>query len=327
MIRVILCFAFTQAIAPLLLAQGGDERPASTIRSTLTRMPASQFRGSIESHFVDPFLTSRQIERIQEFLGQPTVFQWDGETTILQIQQDLARHLPVELDVRSLEEIGLTSAEIPLPGERRAITAEQAKGHATDPFGKPVPDNGVDPFGGANAVSGREADNQPEAKVDNEPAVATPRSLSAPRPNLRWWASSSAEKTDEIVVTNGAKLFQYLDSVELTLHFEKGLLKITTVERAEWNGCLRVYDVTPLVDSRNRNALATERRFGQDPEQAESDSLIELIETSVEPDTWEMMGGPSTIASYTTANRRWLVVNASLPTHWKIDALLNRLNQ
>ena len=31
--------------------------------------------------------------------------------------------------------------EIPLPGERRAITAEQAKGHATDPFGKPVPDN------------------------------------------------------------------------------------------------------------------------------------------------------------------------------------------
>ncbi|MEM1067858.1 MAG: hypothetical protein AAGI63_03105, partial [Planctomycetota bacterium] len=56
-------------------------------------------------------------------------------------------------------------------------------------------------------------------------------------------------------------------------------------------------------------------------------SLMDLIQTSIVPDTWEALGGPSTMAPYSTRRRSSLIVSAPLITQLQIEDLLNRLNR
>jgi general secretion pathway protein D len=57
---------------------------------------------------------------------------------------------------------------------------------------------------------------------------------------------------------------------------------------------------------------------------ADNDSLIELIQNSVEPDTWTDAGGSASIEAY---HGGLLVITHSGPTHRRIERLLNMMRQ
>ena len=88
------------------VAQTVNERLNPSVRSAWSRLPVTKTGEPIASQFVDPFMTTGQADRIHEFLCEPSVFQWNGETTLFDIQRDLARYLPVGLDLRALEVSG-----------------------------------------------------------------------------------------------------------------------------------------------------------------------------------------------------------------------------
>lgn len=273
-------------------------------------MSVSERGASISMEFVDPFMTTRQAELIQQFLRQPYGFQWNGETTLVDIQTDLSKHLAVELDVRALEEIGLSGDVKPVPvTPRKKLATSNTK--SMDPFGRP------------GRIDDEEAkSDEKEEDTDSE----TTESNVSPSVS-RWWADDTRDDRGKSVRTNGGVLFHYLDSVDLTLNIQNGLLKITTMEAAEQACCTWVYDVTSLVDQGQRHDTLPGVGAGIPDARNKYQGLIDLLQTSVVPDTWEALGGPSTIALYSHDQRGRLVVNTPLVIHWKIAGLLNRLNR
>ena len=277
--------------------------------SSLARLAATKAGGPITSKFVDPFMTHEQAEKLFEFLNRPYQFDWGHQTTPKDLQRDLSAHLSVAVDQRALEEIGLTSdvefgIDIPNSG------AKKRKPKAND-----------DPF-----ASGPFAENS-ESKSQTLAVKATDAAKPA---NHRWWRETSSLTSlsaDAKRVTNGARLLYCLDQLDLTLNVHHGQLVITTVEAAEQNCCIRLFDVTPLVKYTVDSSEPDLDLFGYQGSDSDYQSLIDLIHTTVEPDTWEALGGPSTIASFSTGSRRWLVVTTPLVQHWQIGALLEQLNQ
>src|SRR6185295_19004044 len=58
---------------------------------------------------------------------------------------------------------------------------------------------------------------------------------------------------------------------------------------------------------------------------ADFDSLIELITTTIDPDSWDDVGGPGSIAEFAT--NLSLVISQTQETHDKIDRLLAQLRE
>ena len=81
---------------------------------------------------------------------------------------------------------------------------------------------------------------------------------------------------------------------------------ISLRQSLEWC-CTWFYDVRNLVDER--------AEFG-------SDDLIEVITTNVEPDTWDDVGGPGTLAAL---SGNWLVVSQSPDVQYEVQQLLARM--
>ncbi|WP_182868776.1 hypothetical protein [Stieleria mannarensis] len=142
----------------------------------------------------------------------------------------------------------------------------------------------------------------------------------------RWWDRS------EGVELHGrpsliATLMNHLRNLDLTLMIVRGQVVLTTVEAAEEDLATRIYDVTPLVDMRHLASWGRSQSLPSNNEvYADFDTLVNLIETNVDPDTWEALGGNSTITGTTIRDRHWLVFSTTTMTHWKIQRLLDRLN-
>ena len=211
------------------------------------------------------------------------------------------------------DDIGLSGEVVPLSGDQRRKPSKKAPPSAASPI--------ADPF----AVQDKEAGEHDQKKQENVKADSL---LMVRNSTNKWWATGRSDRSSNPVVTNGAKLFHYLDSCDLALNVQHGQLKITTLEQAEQACCVRIYDVTPLVDFADRIEIGSDPVFfGHGGTFHDYQSLSNLIRTTVDPDTWESLGGPSTIAPFSTANRCWLVVSVPLAIHWKIEGLLNRLNE
>ncbi|MCC9641021.1 hypothetical protein LOC71_01960 [Rhodopirellula sp. JC740] len=93
----------------------------------------------------------------------------------------------------------------------------------------------------------------------------------------------------------------------LTLEFRNGHWLVTTLTDAEDELLNRVYylEATGMTES-----------LGQ---------AMETIQTSVEPDTWEVLGGVGTMAPlpFSGSNRPGLIVSTTFGVHLKIEALLD----
>lgn len=152
----------------------------------------------------------------------------------------------------------------------------------------------------------------------------------------RWWDNGRGQSTSQGSSSQRPTLIvdvmRRLQDLYLTIVILHGQLVITTVEAAEDELPTRIYDVTPLVNQvrylgYGNRINAYEHSGNQvDESVADFDSLMNLIETAVTPDTWEAMGGNSTIAAVTIRDRHWLVISTTSITHWKIQRLLDRLN-
>lgn len=99
-----------------------------------------------------------------------------------------------------------------------------------------------------------------------------------------------------------------LGDFELTFMYYEGVLLITTPEQAEAELVVMAYDVVDLIGAK-----------GARPEDYDYDSLIELIATTVAPDSWDAVGGPGSISAY----RGTIIVSQTSEIHEQIAGLLS----
>ena len=116
-----------------------------------------------------------------------------------------------------------------------------------------------------------------------------------------------------------------LDQLELTWMIRHETLLITTPEVAEANLHTRVYNVRDLVVQFDAGAES----ILDDPqsEAVDFESLIELITTTVAPDTWDEVGGPGAIDGYHNGLSCALVISQTDLVHDEIDKLLVDLRE
>ncbi|MFO0897691.1 MAG: hypothetical protein U0836_09750 [Pirellulales bacterium] len=115
-------------------------------------------------------------------------------------------------------------------------------------------------------------------------------------------------------VTLGSALRHVLGQQGLTWAVSKGVLVITTPEEAEQSYVdTRVYAVASLVAPTDRRLDASES----------ANTLMDLIVTTVAPDSWDEVGGPGSIVYRDGA----LAVSQTEEVHQQLAGLLAALNQ
>lgn len=110
-----------------------------------------------------------------------------------------------------------------------------------------------------------------------------------------------------------------LEEHNLTILIRDEALVITTDEDAAANLSTRTYPVLDLVGSThtlNNGSRTTVTDY---------DPLIEVITTTLDPDSWDDVGGPGSIAEF--ANAGALVISQTRENHQKIATLLNSLRR
>ncbi len=118
-----------------------------------------------------------------------------------------------------------------------------------------------------------------------------------------------------------------LRSLDLSWTFQRRRLVITTPEEEEGELITQVYDVRNLVE------LVSDPYWGSGFGLSQStmvycydfDSLIRTITSTIDPDTWDEVGGPGNIEPYYTRRMRVIVVSQTYETHRKLQALLREL--
>ncbi len=285
--------------------------PNDVVRGIQTNSRKTREGGEVASWQIDPFMAEQQEADILAFLMEPCRFAWDDGLTLRQLIRDMSTRVATEIDVRALEEIGLDENLQLVPKKREqasfAITAD-------------------DPFAAASW-----ADLQRRDPTADSQASADSRTGAVP-----WWRrsieTSNRDSSRAGVPTQcvGAKVTHMFEQLDLVLSIRSGQLTVTTQESAEQQLAIRVYDVTPLVGRESEQEMKVNTIGATAWRQSYSsrtDPLMQVIETSIDCDTWEALGGPSTMSLLTCRSRRWLVVAATSPTHWKIQTMLDRLNR
>ncbi|MCS7465063.1 hypothetical protein NZK35_00055 [Stieleria sp. ICT_E10.1] len=221
-------------------------------------------------------MSLKQERALAVALMKPSTFHWVPGQPLSQMAAELSEQVPVLLDRRALEEIGIDpDAEI-----------------------------------GAGVMTHQHA-GSPDRNGERE----------------RWW------QRDEAAVIEGrpsliVDVLSRLKDLYLTLMIVRGQVIITTVEAAEDDLATRIYDVTPLINMVPRAPWESVRPSNAIAETSpDFDTLLETIQTSLDADTWERLGGNSTIVPSTIRERHWIVVSTTTMTHWKMQRLLDRLNQ
>jgi hypothetical protein len=108
-----------------------------------------------------------------------------------------------------------------------------------------------------------------------------------------------------------------LRELELTYVIQDGVLLITTPEEAETRLTTVVYPIGDLVNFRDPK---TGEIWGGD-----YDSLIDLITSTVQPTTWDDVGGPGSIAPFPATS--CLVFSQTQDVHEQIESLLSTLRR
>jgi len=108
-----------------------------------------------------------------------------------------------------------------------------------------------------------------------------------------------------------------LERLELAFTIRHEVLLITTPEDVESQLTTRTYPVLDLVFSRSSGSTVF---VG-----ADYDSLIEIITTTIKPDSWDNVGGPGAIDQ--SENAGSLVVSHTIIVHRQIERLLSSLRR
>ena len=106
-----------------------------------------------------------------------------------------------------------------------------------------------------------------------------------------------------------------LRKLSLTYLIKGGVLLITTPEEAENQLETKVYPVADLVLPAGAS----------DETEADFDSLIDLMTSTIKPTTWDAVGGPGSIVPF--ANRMSIVLSQTQDVHEEIENLLAQLRK
>lgn len=258
---------------------------------------------SVAVRIADPFARPDQERALLKFLNDQHTCGWDNQTTVSDIARDIGKHIALRIDHRALEEIGLTADVLAFPSS------------------------------GANAKNKRPTRSPTEDPFAENPPQSPATFLTSKSPEQHWWSRTPATTRAE-QMTNAAVLFHGLHNTDLVIATWSGRWLITTAETAEENLSTRLYDVTPIADIRDGRPShvvggrmnSQSSAFGR-ASMSSDDSLMDLVQTLVDPNTWEVLGGSSTCRVAVISGRTWLVMSAPVTTHWKVEALLNQLNR
>ncbi|EMI22299.1 secreted protein [Rhodopirellula maiorica SM1] len=285
------------------------------VRDIQTQTRKTRQGGRVASWQIDPFMTEVQETAIMAFLKEPCPFAWNDGVTLAELTRDLATRVAAKIEVQALEDLGLKESMVLVPKKQRTANF--------------IVDQG-DPF----------ADSSPSASRMNDLATQSKSSghlgQQGHTGDKPWWRSSFPTETQVLgrsnaeTVSVGAAVTRLLEPHGLVLSIRMGHVLVTTRESAEDHLCIRVYDVTPLVGSEREptgNAAATRSGLWRQSYVDRYEPLMQVIETNVDPTGWEALGGPSTMSMLTIRSQRWLVVASTSSTHWKIQAMLDRLNR
>jgi RNA polymerase sigma factor (sigma-70 family) len=114
-----------------------------------------------------------------------------------------------------------------------------------------------------------------------------------------------------------SRLTLMLHPLDLTWTIHEGVLLITTPEESEDMGFTRVYEVSDLIKFQDKDG----------EEWAHYDTLIELITSTIRPDSWDDVGGAGAIESAPFGNAEMLTIYQTYQIHKKVEALLTSLRQ
>jgi hypothetical protein len=128
-------------------------------------------------------------------------------------------------------------------------------------------------------------------------------------------------------LTLEAFLRNFLSDLGLAFIVKDEVLQITTPEDSGSQLDSRIYPVLDLVARRTpvdeSSAVVTSRTAGGRMGIADYESLMDVITTTIDPDSWEDVGGPGTIVEFDNAGV--LIISQTRDVHRKIGPLLNTL--
>ncbi len=115
---------------------------------------------------------------------------------------------------------------------------------------------------------------------------------------------------DKITVRSALALL--LKPLDLTWMIRNEVLMITTYEEAEGNLSTRMYPVGDLTKETAEDGGLVHRGAGPG---ADYDSMIDAITRTIEPESWDEVGGPGSITGLTVAGKNLLVVSQTDGVH------------
>ena len=95
------------------------------------------------------------------------------------------------------------------------------------------------------------------------------------------------------------------------------VLLITTPEVAQTTMVTRVYDVGDLILARD----------GKGKLWRDFDSMIDVLTSTIEPETWEGVGGPGSIASFEVRGAAGLVIRHTAKVHQEVAQVLKDMSE
>lgn len=120
-------------------------------------------------------------------------------------------------------------------------------------------------------------------------------------------------------------LEQSLQDFDLTWIIRGGTLLITTEEKAEEEIRTKIYRVSGMVEVSRVPSLGRQTQQVAWQEGVDFDTLIETIALAIEPEAWDFLGGPGTIAGHVTGGHQFLIVSQTDRVHDKVEIFLRRL--
>jgi hypothetical protein len=108
-----------------------------------------------------------------------------------------------------------------------------------------------------------------------------------------------------------------LRKLSLTWMIEDEVLLITTPEEAEARVSTILYDVADLVTCRDEHDAPWE----------DYDTLIDVITPTIQPSTWDMVGGPGAISGATLGTAKVLIVSQTREVQEQIADLLAKIRE
>jgi hypothetical protein len=112
-----------------------------------------------------------------------------------------------------------------------------------------------------------------------------------------------------------------LRRLSLAFTVQDGMLCITTPEDAECQMETKIYPIGDLVLPPNASGQSP------DDQQADFDSLIDLLSTTVKPQAWDSVGGAGSISPYENGSALAIVVNQTQEVHEEIEDVLAKLRK